>query len=75
LPDFSATIDLVSMRELAWPAARLDRRHGSNLLAAEALGAAVETGVAIASAAPNLPPRLVAAAASERVRLITPPAL
>ncbi len=67
------SIGLVSMRGLAWPAAGLGRRHGLNLLAAEALGAAVEAGAAIATAAPNLPPRLVEAAALEHVRVLTPP--
>jgi hypothetical protein len=67
------SIELISMRELAWPASGLGRRHGLNLLAAEALGAAVECGGAIATAASNLPPRLLDAAVREKVRVLTPP--
>lgn len=66
-------IELISMRDLAWPAAALGRRHGLNLLAAEALGAAIESGSAIATAASNLPPRLVEVADHENVRVLTPP--
>ncbi len=69
------SIQLVSMRELAWPASGLGRRHGLNLLAAEALGAAVNSGGAIATAANNLPPRLMAAAIQENVRVLTQPNL
>jgi hypothetical protein len=68
-----ASIQLISMRALAWPAAGLGRRHGLNLLAAEALGAAVESGSAIATAAANLPPRLLDAARRENVRVVMPP--
>lgn len=68
-----ATIRLISMRDLAWSASGLGRRYGLNLLAAEALGAAVETGGAIATAAPNLPPRLLDAARRENVRVLSPP--
>lgn len=67
------SIHLISMRELAWTASRLGRRHGLNLLAAEALGAAVDSGSAIATAEPNLPPRLLDAAMRENVRVVTPP--
>lgn len=67
------SIRLVSMRELAWSASGLGRRYGLNLLAAEALGAAVESRGAIATAAPNLPPRLLDAAGRENVRVLTPP--
>ncbi|HUP71346.1 MAG TPA: hypothetical protein VM142_16255 [Acidimicrobiales bacterium] len=68
-----SSIQLVSMRELAWPASGLGRRHGLNLLAAEALGAAVKSGAAIATAANNLPPKLMAAAMQENVRVLTEP--
>jgi hypothetical protein len=67
------SIQLISMRALAWPASGLGRRHGLNLLAAEALGAAVESGSAIATAAPNLSPRLLKAARTENIRVLTPP--
>ena len=67
------TIQLISMRELAWSASGFGRQYGLNLLAAEALGAAVESGGAIATAAPNLPPRLLDAAMREDVRVLTPP--
>jgi hypothetical protein len=63
-------IQLLSMRELAWPASALGRRHGLNLLAAEALGAAIAGRAAIATAGPNLPPRLAAAADLEGVRVL-----
>lgn len=67
------SIQLVSMRDLAWSASDLGRQYGLNLLAAEALGAAVLSGSAIATAAPNLPPRLSAAARGQNVRVLTPP--
>jgi len=67
------SIGLVSMRDLAWPASGVGRRYGLNLLAAEALGAAVESGAAIATALPNLPPRLLAAAHQERVTVLVAP--
>lgn len=67
------SIELISMRALAWPAAGLGRRHGLNLLSAEALGAAVQSGSAIATASANLPPRLLDAAMRENVRVLTPP--
>lgn len=67
------SIQLVSMRQLAWPASGLGRRHGLNLLAAEALGAAVDSGSAIATSAKNLPPKLMAAAMQENVRVLTQP--
>lgn len=67
------SIELVSMRDLAWTAAGLGRRHGLNLLAAEALGAAIETRSAIATASLNLPPRLVDAAEREHVPVLTAP--
>ncbi len=67
------SIQLISMRELAWSASGLGRRYGLNLLSAEALGAAVESGSAIATAASNLPPRLSDAAMRENVRVLTPP--
>lgn len=70
LPD---EIRLLSMRELAWPASALGRRHGLNFLAAEALGAAMVDGAAIATIGRNLPPRLAAAAQLEGVRVITRP--
>jgi hypothetical protein len=68
-----ASIELISMRELAWSASGLGRRYGLNLLAAEALGAAVQSRSAIATTAPNLPPRLMDAAMRENVRVLTPP--
>jgi hypothetical protein len=64
---------MISMRELAWSASGLGRRYGLNLLAAEALGAAVESAGAIATAEPNLPPMLLEAAIREKVRVLTPP--
>lgn len=67
------SIQLISMRELAWSASGLGRRYGLNLLAAEALGAAIESRAAIATAAPNLPPRLLVAATRENVPVLTPP--
>lgn len=67
------SIQMISMRELARSASGLGRRYGLNLLAAEALGAAVESGGAIATAEPNLPPRLLDAAIRENVRVLTPP--
>lgn len=67
------SIQLISMRDLAWSAGGLGRRHGLNLLAAEALGAALESSGAIATAVPNLPPRLSEAARSEDIRVLTPP--
>lgn len=70
LPD---AVRLLSMRELAWTASALGRRHGLNLLAAEALGAAIIDDATIATAGTNLPPRLAVAAEQEGVRVITPP--
>jgi len=67
------SIQLISMRDLAWSASGLGFRYGLNLLAAEALGAAVESGSALATAASNLPPRLLDAAVRESVRVLTPP--
>ena len=67
-------IRLISMRDLAWPAAGVGRRFGLNLLAAEALGAALETRSAIATASANLPPTLRAAAGRAHVRVLSPPA-
>lgn len=64
-----SSIGLVSLRELAWSAAGLGRRHGLNLLAWEALAAAVTSTAAIATAEEHLPPRLATAARSERVRV------
>lgn len=67
------SIGLVSMHDLAWPASGFGRRYGLNLLAAEALGAAVESGSAIATGLRNLPPRLLAAAQQENVTVLTSP--
>ncbi len=61
------------MRNLAWAASGFGRRYGLNLLAAEAPGAAVESGAAIATALTRLPPRLPAAAQQEHVTVLTPP--
>lgn len=66
------SIQQTSMRDLAWSASGLGLRHGLNLLAAEALAAAVEARAVIATAMTNLPPRLAAAADSEGVRVILP---
>jgi hypothetical protein len=68
LPD---QIRLLSMRELAWSASGLGRRYGLNLMAAEALGAAIAKHAAIATLGPNLPPRLAAAADAEGIRVVT----
>jgi hypothetical protein len=65
-----ASIGLRSLRDLAWPASGLGRRYGLNLLAAEALAAAVELRAAIATTEANLPPKLAAAARAEGVRLL-----
>lgn len=70
LPD---EIMLVPLRELAWSAAALGRKHGLNLMAAEALAAATAQSAAIATTSGNLPPRLASAAASEGVRIVAPP--
>jgi hypothetical protein len=70
LPD---EVAFLSLRELAWSAAELGRRHRLNLLAAEALAAAVEESAAIATTGGNLPPRLVSAAESEGVRILVAP--
>jgi hypothetical protein len=67
------SIRLLSLRDLAWPAAGLGRRHGLNLLAAEALAAAIASTAAIATVAANFPPKLRLAAESEKVRLLTSP--
>lgn len=67
-----ASIELRSMRTLAWSASGLGLRHGLNLLAAEALAAAIDTRAAIATSERNLPPRLAAAAEAEGVRVIRP---
>jgi hypothetical protein len=61
------------MRDLAWSASALGRKYGLNVLAAEALGAAVTTKSAIATAERNLPPKLLDAAVRENVRVLTPP--
>jgi hypothetical protein len=67
------SIRLSSMRELAWAASGLGRRHGLNLLAAEALATAVEARAVIATAAANLPPRLGSAADREGIRVVCAP--
>ena len=71
LPD---SIGLISMHDLAWSASRLGRVHGLNLLASEALAAAVQSDSVLATAAINLPPRLQEAAAAEGVRVVSAPA-
>ncbi len=68
-----AWIELRPLRDVAWSAAGLGREHGLNLLAAEALAVALEAGAAIATAAPNLPPKLATAARAESVRIRVPP--
>ena len=70
LPD---SIGLISMHDLAWTASRLGRVHGLNLLASEALAAAVQSNSVLATAAINLPPRLREAAAVEGVRVVSSP--
>ncbi len=65
------TIRLLSLRDASWPAAGYAARYGLNLLAAEAVAAAVLTGSAIVTAAGNLPPRLAAAAQGEGVRVLS----
>jgi len=68
LPD---AIAIVSLRELAWPASAFGRRHGLNLLAAEALAAALSQRAVLATSI-GLPPRLQSAAEAEGVRVIGP---
>ena len=68
------SIGLISMHDLAWTASRLGRIHGLNLLAAEALAAAVHSNSVIATAASNLSPRLREAAAREGIRVVSAPA-
>jgi hypothetical protein len=68
-----SSIRLLLWRELAWPAAGLGRRHGLNLLAADALATALSATAAIATASAKLPPRLLAAAQAEKVPVLTPP--
>lgn len=70
LPD---SIGLISMHDLAWTASRLGRVHGLNLLASEALAAAVQSNCVIATAASNLSPRLREAAAFEGIRIVSSP--
>ncbi len=70
LPD---SIGLISMHDLAWTASRLGRVHGLNLLASEALAAAVQSNSVLATAAINLSPRLREAAAVEGVRVVNSP--
>jgi hypothetical protein len=70
LPD---SIGLIAMHDLAWTASRLGRVHGLNLLASEALAAAVQSNGLLATAAINLPPRLREAAAAEGVRVVSAP--
>lgn len=65
-------IRLLSLREVSWSAAYYATRYRLNLLAAEAVAAAVLTGSAIATALGNLPPRLAAAALDEGVKLLSP---
>jgi hypothetical protein len=62
---------LLSLRDVSWSAAGYASRYGLNLLAAEAIAAAVLTGSAIATALGVLPPRLAAAAESEGVKVLT----
>ena len=68
-----SSIQLLSLRDVAWVAAGVGRRHGLNLLAAEALSAAMFFEAAIATGAGNLPPRLAAAATIGRTRVLVPP--
>jgi hypothetical protein len=70
LPD---SIGLISMHDLAWSASRMGRVHGLNLLASEALAAAVQSDSVLATAAINLPPRLQDAAAAEGIRVVSSP--
>jgi hypothetical protein len=65
------SIRLLPLREVAWSAAGFGRRYGLNLLAAEALAAAVASTAAIATASANLPPKLRLAAEQENVRVLT----
>jgi hypothetical protein len=71
LPD---SIGLISMYDLAWTASRLGRAHGLNLLASEALAAAIQSKSVLATAAINLPPRLQQAAAAEGIQVVRAPA-
>ena len=64
-------IRLLSLREVSWSAADYAARYGLNVLAAEAIAAAVLTGSAIATAIGNLPSRLAAAAEGEGVRVLS----
>lgn len=66
------SIQMLSLREVGWVAAGLGRRHGLNLLAAEALAAAIVADAAIAMAEANRSPKLVEAANREKVRLLVP---
>ncbi len=66
------TINLLSLRDVSWSAAGYAARYGLNLLAAEAIAAAVLTGSAIATSLGNLPPRLAAATQGERVSVLSP---
>lgn len=65
-----ASIQLPSLRDMAWTVADLASRHGLNLLAAEALAVALGSQGAIATTGGNLPPKLEAAALREGVRLL-----
>jgi hypothetical protein len=66
------SIRLLSLRDVSWSAAGYATRYGLNLLAAEAIAAAVLTRSVIATALGNLPPRLAAAAQGEGVRTLSP---
>jgi hypothetical protein len=66
-----AAIRLLSLRDLSWSAADYATRYGLNVLAAEAIAAAVLTRSVIATALGNLPPRLAAAAEGEGVRVLS----
>ena len=67
LPDH---LELRSLRELGWHAADLGRRHGLNLLASEALAAAIDLDAAIAIAPRHRSDALRTAARHEGVRLV-----
>lgn len=67
--ELPSQIGLVSLRQLGPTMARLAGRHQLNLLAREALAAAVVLGATLTIASTNRSPRLVAAAEAEGMRV------
>ena len=68
LVSLPASIELISLRDLAWDMGNLVHRHPLNLIALEALAAARHVGAGICVGTGNISPRLEAAARAERVR-------